>query len=155
MFGNRQLLGGVGFSLVFAALVVYVPALHGLFGTALLGPVDLLVVAPFPFLVWGADELRKAVRRRQPEVAAPRAPARGADLVEPARHHQFAVLLARHGWSGRRLSQALGVSERAAAEIVDHARHVAAQHGRQAPPRRDGPPGGRRPTGGGTSGQQR
>jgi len=64
LFTNRPLLAGIGFSLLFAAAVVYLPFLHSLFGTAALGPAELATVLPFPFVVWGADELRRAHRRR-------------------------------------------------------------------------------------------
>lgn len=37
--------------------------------TAGLGPLQLLLVTPFPFLVWGVDELRRARRRRTPDRA--------------------------------------------------------------------------------------
>ncbi len=67
LFSNRYLLGGIGFSLAFAALIVYVPALHGTFGTAALSPAQLAIVAPFPFIVWGADELRRLLLRRRAE----------------------------------------------------------------------------------------
>ena len=65
VFSNRPLLGAIGVSLLFAALVVYLPPLHTVFGTAALSPSQLAVVAPFPLLVWGADELRRAHRRRR------------------------------------------------------------------------------------------
>jgi calcium-translocating P-type ATPase len=134
VFSNRPLLAGIGFSLAFAAAIVYVPALHGLFGTAALGPVELLTVAPFPFLVWGAEELRKAALRRRPVSAVPAVPAAPPATTAVGRpgHHPLAVLLARHGWTRRRLTEALGVSEDAAAEIVAHARRVAAEHGHRA-----------------------
>ena len=61
---NRFLLGGIAFSLAFAAVLIYLPALHGLFGTAALSPAQLATVAPFPFIVWGADEIRRALLRR-------------------------------------------------------------------------------------------
>lgn len=134
ILSNRPLLGGITFSLTFAAAIVYVPALHGLFGTAVLGPAELLTVAPFPFLIWGADELRKAVlRRRPPAVARKPAATEPAPtaLAAHAGHHPLALLLARHGWTGQRLTEALGVSERAAAEIVAHAHRTAAEHGRR------------------------
>jgi calcium-translocating P-type ATPase len=63
VFSNRLLLGGIAFALAFAAAVVYLPALHGLFGTASLSLGQLAIVAPFPFLVWGADEIRRALVR--------------------------------------------------------------------------------------------
>jgi calcium-translocating P-type ATPase len=65
VFSNRFLLGGIGFSLAFAALLIYAPPLHGFFGTAALDPAQLATVAPFPFIVWGADELRRLLVRRR------------------------------------------------------------------------------------------
>jgi magnesium-transporting ATPase (P-type) len=140
VLSNRPLLVGIGFSLAFAMAIVYVPALHGLFGTAALGPAELLTVAPFPFVVWGAEELRKAVlRRREAPVEAPPVPtAVSGPTATETGHHPLMVLLARHGWTGRRLSEALGVSEHAAAEIVAHARRTSAEHGRPRPDDRDG-----------------
>jgi magnesium-transporting ATPase (P-type) len=64
-FSNKYLLGGIAFSLAFAAALIYLPALHGVFGTAALTPTQLATVAPFPFIVWGADELRRLYLRRQ------------------------------------------------------------------------------------------
>ncbi|HTJ70925.1 MAG TPA: cation-transporting P-type ATPase [Actinospica sp.] len=61
---NRPLLGGIAVALLFAAIVVYLPAAHPVFGTAALTPSQLAAVAPFPVLVWGADEIRRALRRR-------------------------------------------------------------------------------------------
>ena len=65
VFSNRFLLVGIGFSLAFAAVLVYVPAMYGTFGTAALAPAQLAIVAPFPFVVWGADEIRRAIQRRR------------------------------------------------------------------------------------------
>ena len=56
---------GIAFELAFAAAIVYVPVLQQLFGTAALGPDTLAVIAPFPFIVWGIDELRRLGRRRR------------------------------------------------------------------------------------------
>ncbi len=64
LLSNPVLLGGIAFSLAFAALLVYMPALHAIFGTAALSPAQLATVAPFPFIVWGADELRRLLVRR-------------------------------------------------------------------------------------------
>jgi calcium-translocating P-type ATPase len=64
LFSNRFLLGGIGFSLAFAALLIYAPPLHGFFGTAALSLPQLATVVPFPFVVWGADELRRLLVRR-------------------------------------------------------------------------------------------
>lgn len=38
---------------------MYAPFLQGAFGTASLGLDEWLFVAPFPLIVWGADELRR------------------------------------------------------------------------------------------------
>ena len=61
---NPLLLWGIAFELVFAAALIYLPALQSVFGTRALGWVDLAFLAPFPVIVWGADELRRAWRRR-------------------------------------------------------------------------------------------
>ncbi|MDP5309884.1 cation transporting ATPase C-terminal domain-containing protein [Streptomyces poriferorum] len=63
MLTNPLLLGGIAFEVAFTAALVYVPALQDLFGTASL-PLDIVVlIATFPVLVWGADELQRARRR--------------------------------------------------------------------------------------------
>jgi magnesium-transporting ATPase (P-type) len=65
LLGNRFLLWGVAFELVFAAALIYVPFLRPLFGT---GPVDprwwlyLIAFVPVIFL---AEEARKAIVRRR------------------------------------------------------------------------------------------
>ena len=61
---NRLLLGGIAFELAFTALVVYLPAGHALLGTAALDATTLLLIAPFPLVVWGVDELYRATLRR-------------------------------------------------------------------------------------------
>jgi len=71
VLSNRFLLGGIAFSLAFAALLIYAPFLHGFFGTAALTPAQLATVAPFPFIVWGADELRRMLVRRRKARANP------------------------------------------------------------------------------------
>jgi calcium-translocating P-type ATPase len=68
LFSNKLLLIGIAVALAFAAALVYLPALNGFFGTAPLSPGQLAIVAPFPFIVWGADEIRRMlVRRRRGE----------------------------------------------------------------------------------------
>jgi calcium-translocating P-type ATPase len=62
---NPLLLWGILFEIVFAAVLIYVPPLQPIFHTAPLGPVELTILLPFPFIVWGADELRRARRRRK------------------------------------------------------------------------------------------
>jgi len=44
---------------------VYAPPLQSLLGTAALPVRDLVVLAPFPLIVWGADELRRYLVRRR------------------------------------------------------------------------------------------
>ena len=64
VFSNKLLLGAIAVALAFAATLVYLPVMHGLFGTASLSAGQLAIVAPFPFIVWGADEIRRALVRR-------------------------------------------------------------------------------------------
>jgi magnesium-transporting ATPase (P-type) len=61
---NRLLLVGIAFELVFTAALVYLPAMNDLLGTAPLPWSTLLLVAPFPVVVWGVDELDRWARRR-------------------------------------------------------------------------------------------
>jgi magnesium-transporting ATPase (P-type) len=63
-FTNPMLLWGIAFELAFAAAIVYVPFLQDVFATAPLGPAELAILAAFPLVVWGADELRRARLRR-------------------------------------------------------------------------------------------
>lgn len=62
---NRPLLFGIGFELAFAFTLVYVPQLHRVVGTADLSPRQLLILLPYPVIVWGADEIRRAMVRRR------------------------------------------------------------------------------------------
>jgi calcium-translocating P-type ATPase len=62
-FTNRLLLVGIAIEIAFVAVLVYVPQFHGVFGTAPLDSVELAIVASFPPIVWGADELRRAAGR--------------------------------------------------------------------------------------------
>ncbi len=65
VLSNRPLLAAIAVALAFAAVVVYAPPLQGFFGTEALTPGQLLTVAPFPFIVWGADELRRMLVRHR------------------------------------------------------------------------------------------
>ena len=65
VFSNRFLLGGIAAALAFAAALIYLPALNSIFGTAPLTTSQLATVLPFPFIVWGADELRRLLLRRR------------------------------------------------------------------------------------------
>jgi calcium-translocating P-type ATPase len=60
---NRLLLWGIAFELVFAAVIVATPIAAPL-GMALPSWDALLLLLPFPALVWGADELWRAHQRR-------------------------------------------------------------------------------------------
>lgn len=62
---NSLLLWGIGFEIAFAAAVVLLPFLRPVFGTAVPSLAQLLVLAPLPFLVWGADEAWRLTRRRR------------------------------------------------------------------------------------------
>jgi magnesium-transporting ATPase (P-type) len=61
---NPLLLWGIVFELVFAAALIYFPPLQAVFGTRPLGLGDLAILATFPFIVWGIDELRRWRSRR-------------------------------------------------------------------------------------------
>jgi magnesium-transporting ATPase (P-type) len=64
LVSNRLLLWGIAFELGFAAAVVTVPALQHVFDTALPPWELLLVLLPFPVVVWGVDELWRWHGRR-------------------------------------------------------------------------------------------
>jgi magnesium-transporting ATPase (P-type) len=64
LFSNRLLLYGIAFEIAFAVAVVYLPFLRFVLGTAAVSPSNLLILLPMPVLVWGADELWRAARRR-------------------------------------------------------------------------------------------
>jgi calcium-translocating P-type ATPase len=76
VFSNRLLLWGIAFELALAAVLIYVPVCQDLLGTEALPWHYLLAVVPFPFIVWGADELRRwLARRRAPRPGFPPRPA--------------------------------------------------------------------------------
>jgi calcium-translocating P-type ATPase len=64
IFSNRYLLFAIAGELAIAALFVYAPPFQALLSTAPPPPHDLLLLLPFPFIVWGADELRRYLVRR-------------------------------------------------------------------------------------------
>ncbi len=64
VFSNRYLLGAILAELLLAAVFVYAPPLQSLLGTAALPVHDLAFLLPYPFIVWGADELRRWLMRR-------------------------------------------------------------------------------------------
>ncbi|WP_454561344.1 cation-translocating P-type ATPase [Mycobacterium haemophilum] len=64
VFSNRYLLAGIAAEIVLAAVFVYAPTMQSLLSTEAPAPIDLLVLLPFPFVVWGADEFRRYLLRR-------------------------------------------------------------------------------------------
>ncbi|HET6481575.1 MAG TPA: cation-translocating P-type ATPase C-terminal domain-containing protein [Actinoplanes sp.] len=64
LWTNKLLLAGITFELLFAAALIYFPPLQAIFGTTGLSAAQLLFLLPMPLLVWGADELYRALRRR-------------------------------------------------------------------------------------------
>ena len=60
---TNPLLAGIAAEVAFAFLLIYTPAMHVLFGTAALSVAQLALVVPYPFIIWGADELRRAFMR--------------------------------------------------------------------------------------------
>ena len=65
MLSNPLLLWGIVFELGLAAVLIYAPPFQSLLGTAALDLDMLAFVAPFPFIVWGADEARRWLLRRR------------------------------------------------------------------------------------------
>ncbi len=64
VFSNPLLLGGIAFMLLFAASLIYLPPMQSIFHTAALGLPELALLACFPVIVWGSDELRRTWQRR-------------------------------------------------------------------------------------------
>jgi calcium-translocating P-type ATPase len=64
VFTNPHLIRGIAFELAFATALIYLPPLQSVFATAGLRLPELAILACFPFVVWGSDELHRAWRRR-------------------------------------------------------------------------------------------
>jgi calcium-translocating P-type ATPase len=79
VFSNRYLLGAIAAELALAAVFVYAPAMQSLLGTEALPARYLLLLLPYPLIVWGADELRRWVVRRR--AAAGSHPGAGAPSI--------------------------------------------------------------------------
>ena len=64
--GNRMLLVGIAFEIVFAAAIIYLPGVRNVFGMAPLPAWVIALLVPMPVLVWAVDELfrRWSARRR-------------------------------------------------------------------------------------------
>ncbi len=72
LFSNRYLLVGVAAELALAAVFVFAAPLETLLGTAALPVHDLALLLPYPFIVCGADELRRYIARRRAATASAR-----------------------------------------------------------------------------------
>ena len=68
VLSNPLLLCGIAFEVAFTALLVALPGVQSVFGTAVPPLSSLLFIAPFPLIVWAADEWRRMTLRksRQP-----------------------------------------------------------------------------------------
>lgn len=75
VISNRLLLWGIAFEIAFAAALIYVPGLDGVFDMTPPPATTYAVIAPFPLIVWGADEIRRW-RRRRSTVDLPRSASR-------------------------------------------------------------------------------
>ena len=72
VFSNVYLVGAIAGVIVLGGLFVYAPPLQHVLGTAALPARDLLFLLPYPFIVLGADELRRwVIRRRAPSRRVP------------------------------------------------------------------------------------
>jgi calcium-translocating P-type ATPase len=65
VFTNRYLLGGIVAEMALAAVFVYAPPMQALLGTAALPASYLLLLLPYPVVVWGADEFMRYLMRRR------------------------------------------------------------------------------------------
>jgi hypothetical protein len=70
VFSNPHLLRGVAFAVAFAAVIIYAPPVQSIFKTAPLPVRDLAVLACFPVIVWGSDELWRWRQRRREDAAS-------------------------------------------------------------------------------------
>ncbi|MFC9552542.1 cation-translocating P-type ATPase [Rhodococcus sp. NPDC056960] len=87
VLSNPLLLWGIAFELALSGAIIYLPPLQELLGTA---PLTLTMVAftvPFPFIVWGADEIRRWLLRRTHPLPPPPAvtsPTTASGQVSPS-----------------------------------------------------------------------
>ncbi len=98
LFSNVWVLVGIGFELVVAILLMYVPALAGFFGMAPLGVAEWLVALSFAPVIFFADEARKALIRRR-RARRPKETSRPG--VEPHEHSREAA----EGGAGQRATK--------------------------------------------------
>jgi magnesium-transporting ATPase (P-type) len=84
LLSNPLLLWGIVFEVLFTALVLYLPPAQHVFGTTAPHAGQLLILLPFPVVVWGVDELVRGIRRRRAGSATARGssqPADGATVI--------------------------------------------------------------------------
>ncbi|GAB2449653.1 cation-transporting P-type ATPase [Nocardioides hungaricus] len=62
---NRLLLAGIAFEVAVTAVAIYLPAAQAVLGTRPLRLPELAILACFPVVVWGVDELYRLGRRRR------------------------------------------------------------------------------------------
>ena len=72
VFSNRYLLLAIAAELALAAVFVFAPPFQTLLGTAALPVSDLAHCPTYPFIVFGADELRRYMMRRRAATASTR-----------------------------------------------------------------------------------
>jgi magnesium-transporting ATPase (P-type) len=72
LFSNRFLLVAIAFELALAAALIYVPGLNSAFHQGPIGVAEWLFLAPIPFIVFGAEEARKALLRRRASRSSPK-----------------------------------------------------------------------------------
>jgi magnesium-transporting ATPase (P-type) len=81
---NPMLLWGIAFELAFAGAIAYVPLFQKIFDTAGVSTEVVLLMLPFPLIVWGADETRRwLLRRRIQGVAGTKDPGTRAEPPAP------------------------------------------------------------------------
>ena len=66
---NPRLLWGIAFELAFTAALIYLPIANDVMRTAPLPWTTLLLLLPFPLVVWGVDELWRARLRHVDRVS--------------------------------------------------------------------------------------
>jgi FtsH-binding integral membrane protein len=64
VLSNPLLLWGIGFELAVSAAIVLLPGAQAVFGTAAPAPWMVLMLVPFPLVVWSIDEVMRAYVRR-------------------------------------------------------------------------------------------
>ena len=100
LFSNPLLLWGILFEVVFTAAVIYAPPLQHIFGTASLSWTQLAIIAPFPIIVWGVDELARWMTRRRHERHCPSdGPGHPLTSPRPRPAGGWSVFIVRHGRS--------------------------------------------------------